>query len=112
METPILSMHRPHATPVVTVAGAPFAHQHFANVAQFVRARCETLLTGDDAAAFDLAGGIDLRGGGGLAGDYEKGSIITVRYARGAVPPDETLHVQPLQNPSTFLSVWRGRPPS
>ena len=70
--------------------GSAEAYAHLQAVGSVVREKCKDLLS--EEAGFDLAGKIDLRSGSsGLAGDYEKGCIISRLYERRDVPTEATL---------------------
>jgi len=68
------------------------AGAHLAEVGRYVRRRCAELELLADGG-FDLSGEIDLRAGKtGLAADYAKGSIVSLRLGAGELPPEAELH--------------------
>ena len=68
------------------------AGAHLAEVGRYVRRRCAELELLPDGG-FDLSGEIDLRAGKtGLAADYAKGSIVSLRLGAGELPPEAELH--------------------
>jgi len=72
--------------------GVHKSKEHLATIGNFVRSKCRELAdAGDPFEELDLSGDIDLRGQGGLAGDYERGCIVSIRYDLNEVPEESTL---------------------
>jgi len=74
-----------------TAFGAETAMAHLSSVCELVRARVSALLPPDHP--FDLSGGIDLKADrGGLAAEYERGAIVTLRLPAEDLPSEASMH--------------------